>query len=126
MKNFLRFCFVGTIGFLIDAGFLHYLNGILDINPYTARLASFLLACLFTWLANRYYSFNSRRKLSASEFYGYAALMTLGGAINYITFAILINFSIININQLILGVAAGSVLGMLVNYQTTKWWLTKN
>ena len=39
MSRFLRFCAVGTVGFVIDAGVLQALVAGLGANPYVARVA---------------------------------------------------------------------------------------
>ena len=120
MKQFLRFCVVGTVGFVIDAGILQALVVGAHADPYAARVASFLAAASATWLMNRHYVFAVRRKPTHAEWMRYVGLMVLGALLNYGAYALCIAFWVVARAQPWLGVAGGSVAGLGVNFTTAR------
>lgn len=120
MTRLLRFGVVGIIGFLVDAGILMLLTGPLDINPYLARVPSFILAATATWLCNRYWTFADRRgHQRLREWSRYMMAMLVGGLVNYSAFAL----SVATLDTVaafpVIGVAIGSIAGMFVNYASS-------
>ena len=120
MNQFLRFCVVGTIGFVIDAGILQMLVVGAHANPYAARVVSFLAAASATWLVNRRYTFAVSHKPTRSEWRRYVSLMLLGAVVNYGVFSICIAFWSLATSQPWLGVAVGSIAGMGLNFATSR------
>lgn len=120
MNQFLRFCVVGTIGFVIDAGILQALVVGAHADPYAARIASFLTAASATWLMNRRYAFAVRYKPTHAEWIRYVGLMVLGAVMNYGAYALCIAFWVVARAQPWLGVAVGSVAGLGVNFTTAR------
>ena len=123
MSQFLLFAVSGTLGFLVDSGVLYLLKGLLGL--YLARAASFLAAVFFTWIFNRSLTFRSQRSgySRRSEFGVYLALMAAGGSVNYLIFSLLVFFLPLVHAEPIIGVAAGSIAGMFVNWMTSKYFL---
>jgi putative flippase GtrA len=77
------FAAIGAIGFLVDAGILTALNGLLDIDLLRARLVSFSTAVTVTWLMNRHLTFAHRRSLGAApEWARYALVNGIGALLN--------------------------------------------
>ena len=120
MNQFLRFCVVGSIGFVIDAGILQLLVLGSGMNPYIARIFSFLVAASSTWFMNRHYTFNVEHHATRSEWARYIALMLLGATVNYGAFAICITVWEFARAQPWLGVAIGSVAGLTINFLTSQ------
>jgi putative flippase GtrA len=120
LNQFLRFCMVGVVGFVIDAGILQALVVGAHANPYAARIASFLAAASGTWLMNRHYVFAVRRKPTHAEWLRYVGLMVLGALVNYGAYALCIAFWVFARAQPWLGVAVGSVAGLGVNFTTAR------
>lgn len=120
MKQFLRFCTVGAAGFVVDAGLLQALVVGADANPYAARGASFLAAASATWLMNRHFTFAVSHKPTQTEWLRYVAFMGLGALVNYGTFALCIAFWALAQAQPWIGVAAGSVAGLGLNFVTSR------
>jgi putative flippase GtrA len=118
--QFLRFCGVGTVGFVIDAGILQVLVVEVNANPYIARILSFLIAASGTWLMNRRYTFEVWHKPTHAEWMGYVALMILGALVNYGTFALCITFWMLAHTQPWLGVAVGSIAGLGINFSMSR------
>ena len=120
MNQFIRYCLVGVVGFVIDAGILQALVSIMHTNPYAARIASFLCAANSTWLMNRCYTFKVQNKPSHKEWLCYVGSMILGALVNYSAFAICITFWIFAHTHLWLAVAIGSIAGLGINFTTSK------
>jgi len=117
-----RFGIGGLIGFLVDSGLLHALMA-LGPGPYLARVPSFLGAATATWLVNRYWTFADRRSAArAGEWTRYVAAMIAGGLLNYGVYALLLAHSASVRAWPVLGVAAGSVAGMGLNFLSS-WFL---
>jgi putative flippase GtrA len=112
----LAFALVGGFGFLVDAGVLMLVHDAL--GPYLGRAVSFTLAVISTWLCNRSLTFADRvsgaplwRELAA-----YFVAMSAGGAVNLATYALLVAFVAPVTAMPALGVAAGSLAGLMVNF----------
>lgn len=120
MSQLVRFCVVGTIGFLVDAGVLQALVSGTGANPYAARVGSFLAAASATWWLNRRYTFQVTHRATRSEWIRYVALMVLGAVVNYGAFAIAITWWDLARAQPWIGVAIGSVAGLGINFVTSR------
>jgi putative flippase GtrA len=122
-RQFLRFGSVGIAGFLVDAGVLRGLVE-LGLGVYTGRVISFLAAATTTWVLNR--SFTFRRDAAsafahpAAEWASYLGLMAVGGLVNYgiYSMAVLLSPTIHAYPEI--GVALGSLAGMLINFWSAK------
>ena len=124
MRQFALFGVAGVIGFVIDAGVLYLLVHGFDGNPYWSRLPSFLCAATGTWLFNRHYTFSGARHYSLLGEWGrYILAMSGGFALNWSVYNLLIYHWPLAREHLILGVAAGSLAGMTVNYASSKLWI---
>ena len=117
----LRFCVVGAIAFCIDAGIVQALVGGAGWNPYLARLVSYLVAATAAWWLNRRYTFGAGGAPLHREWAMYLVLNIGGGLVNYATYAALVLASDTVRLQPWLGVAAGSVAGLFVNFAANKW-----
>jgi putative flippase GtrA len=120
LNQFFRFCVVGAVGFVIDAGILQSLVSGIGANPYLARIISFFVAASATWLMNRRYTFEVEHAATHSEWVRYVALMVLGAVVNYGAFAISITAWSLARAQPWLGVAVGSVAGLGINFMTSR------
>ena len=80
---FLRFCIVGTIGFVVDAGLLQAGIHLLGLGPVAARVPSFLAAVLVTWYFNRCFTFRAHDRTFWSSFPTYIAANSFGMALNF-------------------------------------------
>ncbi len=120
--EFPRFCAVGVVGFIVDAGLLQIFAGLLGMDPYGSRVISFLTAATVTWLLNRRYTFSADKDARPhKEWARYISINAFGGGLNYLTYALCVSqFSLVH-RYLFLGVAAGSAFGLLVNYMASKY-----
>ncbi len=115
-RQMLLFGLVGTAGFIVDTAILYLFKD--SVGNYWGRAISFPCAVFVTWILNRNLTFRSKtsNKSSAGEFVHYFAMMIAGGTVNYLAYAALVAWSVTVHQFPILGVAAGSLAGMLVNY----------
>ena len=127
MRQFALFCIAGVIGFLVDAGVVQAMVTLGGFDPYLSRVVSFLCAMTATWLFNRRYTFVSSREESvAKEWLRYFVAMLGGFAVNYGVYAALVYaFPVVRVWP-VLGVAAGSVAGLIVNYVSSRYWVFRH
>jgi putative flippase GtrA len=125
LSQFARFCVVGTIGFVVDAGILQALVSGLGADPYAARVVSFLAAASVTWWLNRRFTFAVSTRPSRAEWLRYVGFMVLGALANYGAYAIAITVSELVRANLWLGVALGSVCGLAINFATSRAFVFK-
>ena len=123
-RQILLFAISGLFGFVVDAGIVQFLVRELAINPYGARVVSFLAAATTTWGFNRRYTFaghsgGSRRR----ELLRYLIAMACGFALNYGAYAACVMFWPLVRQWPAIGVAAGSVAGAALNFLSSKYWI---
>ena len=123
-KQFAKFALSGTIGFVADSSVLYLLLAI-GLGSYVGRAVSFLSAVFVTWRINRRHTFpQGDRPASWSEFGRYLLAMSAGGACNYAAYVLALR--LVHAPPAIkplLGVAVGSLAGMVVNFIGAKWWV---
>lgn len=116
-SQFFRFALVGVAGFAVDAAVLHIAMKYGGANPYAGRLISYLMAASFTWALNRRFTFYATRCESApAEWARFLAGNALGGLLNYGVYASLVAGTAIVSQYPVIGVAAGSIAGLLINF----------
>ena len=103
---------------MVDTG-IYYLACII-MPVLLSRLISFTAAVLFTYYFNRRFTFKKRTSMSLSEFLKYYSAMVVGGAVNVGSFWILMQLSSIVSNYPVLGIAFGSIAGLVANFITSK------
>ena len=118
-RQFLRFAVVGTIGFVVDAGVLLYVLS-QEFGFYSARAVSFLCAVTCTWLLNRVFTFRDRNAGRLGQWAHYASVNLVGPQINYGIYAMLVWQLAFVQTWPVLGVAAGSIAGMFVNFTLSR------
>jgi putative flippase GtrA len=121
--QFFLFGVGGVLGFIVDTSVLYLLKGLMGV--YGARVISFLFAALATWLFNRAITFRNQKTGHSTirEFGFYLALMSIGGSVNYAIYALLISHYETIAQSPVIGVAAGSIGGMLINLFTSRFIL---
>jgi putative flippase GtrA len=121
--HFMRFCCAGGLGFVVDFTILKTIVH-LGLNPIGARLISFSVAVVVTWLVNRAWTFKAHPTPGAGalirEFFGYVAVQSVGFAANFSVYtAMVIGISALN-GRLLPPSIAGTAVGLLVNYLGAK------
>ncbi len=121
LKEAFRFGAVGAVGFIVDTAVLYAFKSSLGL--YYARLLSFMVAVVTTWILNRNFTFDVTRYKNKSlwlEFFHYLSLMSIGGAINIVTYSSSVMASVYIGERPIIGVAIGSIAGMSFNFLSSK------
>lgn len=116
MRQFVRFCFAGGLAFVVDAGILHAVVAA-GVDPYAGRVVSYLCAVTTTWWFNRTYTFTATAGKPRLREWGHYAVSQLGGGMmNYAIYAVLV-YGVLDVQRWpVLGVAAGSIGGLVVNF----------
>jgi len=127
IEQFLRFGAVGTVGFLVDSAVLLGMLA-LGLGPYGGRVISYVAAASSTFALNRAWTFRSASRDApvASQWGRFLLLNLVGFAANYGTYAALIASVPVVAAHPVLGVAAGSVAGMFINFGLSRRFVFKN
>ena len=118
--EFLRFGVVGTAGFVVDAVVL--MGAIaLGAGPWLGRVVSYIAAATATYLLNRAWTFRAaERGARVRQWALFLAVNLVGFACNYGTYAVLIASSALVARNPVLGVAAGSLAGLVWNFMLVR------
>lgn len=122
-SRFLRFCIVGAVGYLIDAGVLLLARDALGLDLYSGRLLSYLAAATATWFLNRRFTFAVARRATIREWAAYLLANGVGALVNYAVYAAAILASDTMRAWPALAVAAGSLAGLAVNYGANRFYV---
>lgn len=90
---FIRFLLVGGLGFFIDLGLTYFLIS-LGAAPWLARPPAIVSAALFTWLANRQFTYKIATEKSTQEAIRYGLVAAVVALMNYSIYIALISFDI--------------------------------
>lgn len=120
----MRFVVVGAVGFLIDAGVLTLALRHVTPSVYVARSLSFTAAVIATWLLNRTFVFDADADGSMAAEYGRYFVTQVAGALSNLgVFVALIEILPRLAGTPVVPLAAGAVLGALVNYAGAALWV---
>jgi putative flippase GtrA len=123
-QELVRFTLVGAVGFLVDAGALMLAMHGLGLGLYSGRAFSYLCAATFTWICNRRFTFaDGGRGAPFVQWLKFLGANAIGGAVNYGVYAALVTFSAVAAARPVIGVAAGSVAGLVFNFAISKFWV---
>ena len=123
-SSFFRFAVVGTGGFIVDTTVLYAMLAA-GLDLYSGRVVSYLCAATFTWFGNRTITFTQARatgrKDVAREWLRFVVTNLGGGVVNYGVYFLLVRFTELVPAYPILGVAAGALSGLTVNFFASRW-----
>lgn len=121
MVQFGTFGMVGVAGLAADVAVLWACLRVLGINPYAARLVSFLCAATVTWALNRRFTFRDARAEPAHRQWArFLAANAFGGVVNVSVYTGLVATVPLFGRYPELAVAAGSLGGMLFNFTASR------
>ncbi len=106
---FIRFLIVGGIGFLIDAGMTHLLIKLM-VSPWLARIPAIGFAILFTWLANRHFTYKVNRPRSTKEAIRYVAVALSLATLNYLIYIAFLSAKVIPFFSIVYATAIQTIL----------------
>jgi putative flippase GtrA len=116
LLQFLRFGVVGTFGFVVDTAVL-YAGLAIGLGLYGGRALSYVAAASANWALNRAWTFRGQGDAPAMRQWAmFLAVNLIGFACNYGTYAALVSLVPIVAQQPVIGVAAGSLAGMVGNF----------
>ncbi|UUX49597.1 GtrA family protein [Nisaea acidiphila] len=124
--QFLSFAVVGALGFLVDATALQLFLNVAGLDLYSARIGSFLVAVTFTWAMNRHFTFASDDPRLLREWFRFLSANSLGAGVNLGTYGILVWAIPIVAAHPVLGVAAGSIAGLAVNFLGSRFFVFRD
>lgn len=114
-----RFAAIGTAAFAVDALTLQLLLPVAGLHA--GRVLSWTTAASFTWYLNRRFTFSGAEDAPpSSQWLQYLSANAIGGLANYGTYAALVEFLTTVRQHPTLGVAAGSIAGLTLNF-----WLSR-
>lgn len=124
IRQLFLFGIVGVIGFAVDASVLY---GALyaGLGYYSGRVVSYISAATTTWYFNRSWTFKASAGSNKKAEWGRFLVLNLGGfAVNYGTYVVTISLlpgtSVPEAYIPLIGVAAGSIAGLFVNFTINK------
>lgn len=121
-SQFLRFALVGIAGYVVDAGVLTLLVEGIGLDPYSARVASFVCAATATWWLNRRFTFAASDKPAAGRQWARFLLVNaFGAAINYGAYVIALQSWPLAMDYPALAAAIGSIAGLAFNFPASKF-----
>jgi putative flippase GtrA len=123
-SQFLRFAVTGVIGLGADVAVL-YAALALGAGPYAGRALSFLAAVCVTWRINRRYTFTSSGS-QWSEWWRYLGAMSGGALLNLGAYTLALWLLPPAAWAPALGVAIGSLAGMVLNFLSAKFFVFKS
>lgn len=125
-QQLLRFAAVGAAGFFVDAGALMLATAGFGLDLYSGRVFSYLCAATFTWICNRRFTFTGLdHHPPVVQWLRFLGANALGGAVNYAVYAALVTLTALGAAYPVMGVAAGSVAGLIFNFAISKFWVFK-
>lgn len=117
---FIRFGFIGGLGFFVNEAALLFAHYVLHSGPRLSWLIAFFPAVTFTWWGNRTVTFTDRASHGAAamvmEWIRFILANSIGAAANYLTYELLIDFAPTPFSQPWLALIAGVLVGMLFNF----------
>ena len=120
--EFIKFCIVGTVGFLTEALIIHLVKVIYPDFLLYVRFISFPAALAVTWLLNRVFVFESSNS-KIKEVSKYALVQTFGAILNIVVYTLLLLLSDFFVAYPVLALAAGSAVALFSNYYLSKYWV---
>jgi putative flippase GtrA len=127
-QQFLKFCFVGGVGFVVDAGTFTILTKLAGLDLVTGRLFSmFVFGMTSTYLLNRYLTFRAQRSTTMfREYLRFAMANIIGNLLNFTTHSLLVENLALFHRLPILGIVAGTAVGLVFNFTGSKYFVFRS
>jgi putative flippase GtrA len=118
LPRFARFAVVGSAGFLIDSSVLWLGTHEAGLGLYLGRIISFCTSATITWYLNRAITYSDRvsNGRRSDQWLLYLGVSVAGAAVNYGVYCACVATIDVATRFPTLGVAIGSVAGMVVNF----------
>jgi putative flippase GtrA len=124
-QQFIKFSFVGVVGFVVDAGTFYLLIHFTPLGLVTARFVSSLVFGMSaTYTLNRYLTFRDRRSSAiVAEYLRFASANIVGNLLNIGTHSLLVETLQLFHAYPILGIIAGTGVGLVFNFTLSKYFV---
>jgi putative flippase GtrA len=117
----IQFGTVGTVGFMVDSGFVYTAHFVFGLGLILAGILSFFVAGSGNWFLNRVWTFRgASRGRMHYEWLRYLASNAAGFVLNRGTYVALIATSTLCNLHPVLALAAGSLSGLGVNFMMSR------
>jgi putative flippase GtrA len=117
-SRLLRFCVVGSVGFVADAAATMFLTQASELSAFKSRVLAFIFAASITWALNRRYTFGNQS--SVATFLPYLLLTSAGAFVNVSVYLIWLRLTSATPTNILLGVGFGSIFALSLNYIISK------
>lgn len=110
------FIAVGIVGFLVDLAGLQVMLA-LDFDAITARVLSFPIAVVITWVLHRRFTFSHRRrKKRTSELSRYMTAQIVSALLGFAAYTTLVLHAPLFGEYPALALVVSSIIGAIINY----------
>lgn len=116
--RFLRFAFIGTLGFVVNECVLYLVLHFAHLNKYEAWFPAFAVAVTFTWWGNRTITFREHAATSglAREWFAFVVANSLGAGANLSVYYLLVSLVPSPLGNPLVANAAGTLVGLVFNF----------
>jgi glycosyltransferase XagB len=111
----LRFCIVGAVGLVVNLGVYSALVGYAAVWPHAAAAAAFVVAAAHNYLANRAWTFRTRRGAFVAQGLRFLAVSVIALAVNLVVLSVLLEAGIGAVLAQCLAVLVAASVGFLGN-----------
>lgn len=118
------FTAVGVIGFVVDAGLMNLISHLFLIPEVLARVPSFCVAVVVTWLLNSFLTFHSVN-LTLKSLQKYFGTNLLGFATNWLVFLLATHFFKVAQSYPTIALAVAALFSLLVNFTLARKFVFK-
>jgi putative flippase GtrA len=115
--EFLRFCLVGGMAFMIDAMILEFLVWA-GLPALVARVVSIGVALQFSYLLHSRFTFRDHARSGASTWLSFISSNLIGAIINYGVFCLVLYAQLVESEQIsrLMALVAGTAVALFFNY----------
>ena len=123
--QFIKFCMVGTFNVFVDWGFFYLFMWLIfpDDLYLVAKVCSFAIACVSSYIMNRIWTFQSKERKVAKQFLKFVIVSVIGMALN----AGIMYLIVSGLNQkYIVGLFFATGMVTFWNFFVNKYWTFKD
>jgi len=122
LKQFLKFCVVGTVGTAIDFSLLYLLVEFAHVWYLLAATISFIVAVINNYIFNKFWTFKDRDKDFLRQFGRFLVVSIIGLGLNVLILYVLVEFA--GMWYILAKVLATGVV-LIWNFFANKYWTFK-
>ena len=124
-RQFISFCIVGGIGFIVDNGSLSIMVRGFGVDPVVGRVFSIaVFGMTATWLLNRTFTFRNRRNQPIwQEYLRFVTANGVGNLSNFVIYTLLVKNVAFFTRIPELATVIGTAVGIVFNFTGTKYFV---